>query len=77
MEGLHAGMNAQSGNFSLQAKGYLIQDGKRSTPVCLITVAGNLFEIFKDVKEVASNVTRVDDSSSCSVYIKKLAVSGL
>ncbi len=77
VEGLHAGMNAQSGNFSLQAKGYLIQDGKRGAPVCLITVAGNLFEIFKDIKEVASNVTRVDDSSSCSVYIKKLAVSGL
>lgn len=77
VEGLHAGMNAHSGNFSLQAKGYLIENGKRSSPVCLITVAGNLFDIFKDVKEVGSNLTRVGDTTSPSIYVKKIAVSGI
>lgn len=77
VEGLHAGMNPQSGNFSLQAKGYLIKNGKRDTPVCLITVAGNLFKIFKDIKEVANNVEHFGDTSSCSVYVKEIAVSGI
>ena len=72
-----AGMNPQSGNFSLQAKGYLIKNGKRDTPVCLITVAGNLFKIFKDIKEVANNVEHFGDTSSCSVYVKEIAVSGI
>ena len=77
VEGLHAGMNPQSGNFSLQAKGYLIKNGKRDTPVCLITIAGNLFKIFKDIKEVANNVEHFGDTSSCSVYVKEIAVSGI
>lgn len=77
VEGLHAGMNAHSGNFSLQAKGYLIENGKRSSPVCLITVAGNLFDIFKDVKEVGSNLTRIGETSAPSLYIKKISVSGI
>lgn len=77
VEGLHAGMNSHSGNFSLQAKGYLIENGKRSSPVCLITIAGNLFDIFKDVKEVGSNLTRLGETSAPSLYIKKISVSGI
>lgn len=76
VEGLHSGLNAQSGNFSLQAKGYLIENGARGRPVCLITIAGNLFELFKDVKEVGSNSTRHGSVLSPSVYIKSIAVSG-
>lgn len=77
VEGLHAGMNPQSGNFSLQAKGYLIENGHRGKPVCLITVAGNLFKVFKDIKEVADNAERIGETSSCSVYVKELAISGI
>lgn len=76
VEGLHAGMNCQSGNFSLQAKGFLIENGKRSKPVCLITIAGNLFELFKDIKEVGSNLQELGSTYAPSVLIKKLAVSG-
>ena len=75
--GLHSGMNPHSGNFSLQAQGYLIENGKRAKPVCLITIAGNLFDVFKNVKEVASNSTRHGNIVSCSLYIKNIAVSGL
>lgn len=77
VEGLHAGMNPQSGNFSLQAKGYLIEGGKRGAPVCLITVAGNLFQLFKDIREVANNSERIGETTASSVLLKKLAVSGI
>ena len=75
--GLHSGLNAHSGNFSLQAQGYLIENGKVSKPVCLITIAGNLFELFKNVKEVGSNATRCGAFIVPSLYIKEIAVSGL
>ena len=78
VEGLHAGMNAKSGNFSLQAEGFMIRDGKKAEPLSLITLAGNLVELFMSVKDVANN-SELDLRSgitSPSLRIKKLAVSG-
>ncbi len=78
VQGLHAGMNSKSGNFSLQAAGYLIKDGKKAGAVSLITIAGNLFTLFKEVKEVASNLELQPNSiSTPSILIKKLSISGL
>lgn len=77
VQGLHAGMNALSGDFSLQASGYMIEQGKITTPVNLITIAGNLFTMFKDIQEVGNDVfVTYGGIASPSVIIKKLAVSG-
>ena len=77
VSGLHAGLNPQSGNFSLQSTGFMIENGKKGRPLDLITVSGNLLEIFKDVLEVGNDVT-VNPSgvSAESVMIKKIVVSG-
>ena len=42
VSGLHAGLNPQSGNFSLQSTGFLIKDGKKDRGLDVITVSGNL-----------------------------------
>lgn len=77
VQGLHAGMNSMSGDFSLQASGYLIENGKITKPVNLITIAGNLFKMYKDIVEVANDSFVTYSGISCpSVYIKSLAVSG-
>ena len=77
VSGLHAGLNPQSGNFSLQSTGFLIENGKKGKPLDLITVSGNLLEVFKDVVEVGNDVTVSPSGVSAeSVLIKKLAVSG-
>lgn len=75
--GLHSGMNAQSGDFSLQASGFEIKDGKKGQPFDLITASGNLVDIFKDVQEVGNDV-RISPSgmSTPSLLIKKIGVSG-
>ena len=77
VSGLHAGLNPQSGNFSLQSTGFMIENGKKGKPLDLITISGNLLEIFQDVLEVG-NDTYVSPSgvSSQSLLIKKIAVSG-
>ena len=74
--GLHAGLNAQSGNFSLQASGFLIEDGKKTTPVDLITIGGNLIDVFKDVQIVGGDVKELIGLSTPSLVIKKIKVSG-
>ena len=77
VSGLHAGLNPQSGNFSLQSTGFMIENGKKGKPLDLITVGGNLLDIFKDVLEVGNDVTVSPSGvSSESLLIKKIAVSG-
>ena len=70
-------MNPLSGDFSLQASGYRIEDGKITTPVNLITIAGNIFKMFNDIAEVGGDVYVTPSGiSTPSVVIKSLAISG-
>jgi PmbA protein len=75
--GVHAGLNPQSGNFSLQANGFLIENGKKSTPLTLITVAGNLVDLFMKVSDVGSdNKLLLSSYNVPSLLVKSLTVSG-
>ncbi len=56
LNGLHAGADAVTGDFSLDSAGYLVENGKRMGAVKGFTVAGNFFELLKDIRAVASNV---------------------
>ena len=49
LEGLHAGVDAVSGDFSLKAAGFLVESGAVVRPVSNITVAGNFVSLMKDV----------------------------
>lgn len=77
LNGAHAGLNPQSGDYSLQAEGFLIENGKITKPVSLITVAGNLLKDFNKVIAVG-NDSKVNayGFSSPSIAIRKLVVSG-
>ncbi len=75
IEGMQ-GINGQNGNFSLQSTGFIIEDGKISKPLDLVTISGNLFEIFKDITDVGSDIrTTFYDNEVPSLLIKKLKVS--
>ena len=77
VQGLHAGLNPQSGNFSLQSTGFLIKNGKKDKGLDVITVSGNLMDIFKDVEEVGSDQRVFPSGIACSsLMIKKIIVSG-
>ncbi len=77
VEGLHAGMNAKSGNFSLQAQGFMIRDGKIAEPLSLITIAGNLVEMFNSIKEVANEQKmQLNGVFTPDIFFKSMAISG-
>lgn len=80
LQGLHAGINTISGDFSLQCYGYLIENGKLTKPVSQITVAGNFFEMLKDIEYFANDfrfsILSSDYTGSASVKIKALSISG-
>lgn len=80
LQGLHSGLNSISGDFSLAALGYEIKEGKVSNPVEQITVAGNYFEMLKNIEEVGSDLKFGLPGEayigSPSLKIKKLAIAG-
>ena len=49
--GLHSGANSITGDFSLAAKGFYIEDGIKTHPVEQITVAGNFFTLLNNIEE--------------------------
>lgn len=75
--GLGTGINNASGDFSCQAEGFMIRDGKIAEPLDLITLAGNLLKMFKDIKNVDNNL---DDClvGTCTpdVLIKSMSIGG-
>lgn len=77
VQGLHAGLNAMSGNFSLQANGFLIKDGKKDRSLDIITISGNLMDVFKDITYVGNDAKVFSSAIKVpSVVIKKIVVSG-
>ncbi len=77
LAGLHSGANSISGDFSLAAKGFYIENGKKAYPVEQITVAGNYFELLKNIKAVGNDlVFPLSSVGSPSVIVNKLSIAG-
>ena len=77
VKGLHSGLDTTSGDFSLEADGFLIENGKKTTSLSGIAISGNVLQLFKDVMGVASNATlNIGGTSTSSLRIKSLQVSG-
>ncbi len=77
LDGTHAGCSPISGDFSLQASGFLVEDGKIVRPVNLITIAGNYLTLLQDVTAVCSDLKfNYGFIGSPSLLIKSLQVSG-
>ena len=55
LAGLHAGTNAVTGDFSLQSQGFLIEGGKKTVPIKGFTVAGNFYQLLKNIRALADN----------------------
>ncbi len=78
LQGAHAGANPISGDFSLQASGFRINDGKLGDPVALVTVASNFIDFLKNIEGVASDLKTNYYGITCpSVCVKPMTVSGL
>ncbi|MBQ4321008.1 MAG: TldD/PmbA family protein [Oscillospiraceae bacterium] len=77
LEGLHAGLNPISGDFSLKAEGYRVEGGKRTVPVGQITVGGNFLTLLKSVEVVGSDLRfTFGGTGSPSLLIPEIMVAG-
>lgn len=79
--GLHAGANPVTGDFSLQSAGFRIQGGRKTTPVKDFTVAGNFYDLLKQITALADDLrfpgeTGITCFGSPSVLVEGLSVAG-
>lgn len=75
--GLHAGVNVVSGDFSVQASGYLVENGVLTRPINLITIAGNFYNLLNDIILIGNDFRHnLSSVGSSSVLIKNMVISG-
>lgn len=78
--GLHSGLDFVSGDFSLQAQGFIIENGSLGRPIKGITISGNLIQLLKSVEEVSDDILFGLPGNGCygapSIKINSISVSG-
>jgi len=81
LNGLHAGANAVTGDFSIESFGFLVENGKKTHAVKSFTVAGNFFDLLKNI-EALSNEVKLGLATSLTVFgspdalIRNMSVAG-
>ena len=77
LNGLHAGLNTMTTQFSLQASGFYVEHGKVIKPVNLITVAWVFLDMMKDITCVGNDIKfQLSGIGSPSILFPALAISG-
>ena len=77
VSGLHAGANAISGDFSLLARGFEVQGGKPVRPVEQFTVAGNFYQLLRDITAVGNDLKFEGSPIGCpSVLVSGMSLAG-
>lgn len=80
LAGLHSGLNQASGDFSLSADGYEIINGNISRPINQITIAGNFFELLKNIEDIGDDLKFTLPGSgyfgSPSIKVRSLSIAG-
>ncbi len=81
LSGLHAGADSISGDFSLQSEGYMIENGEKTKFVKSFTVAGNFYDLLKNIVAIGNNCVLPNAMGmtafgSPSVLVEGLSVAG-
>ena len=79
--GLHVAADAVTGDFSIESAGFRIRNGKRAEAVKGFTIAGNFFELLKNISEISNEVKWGIPMGFCvfgspAVLVKDVSVAG-
>ena len=80
VSGVFAGARPTTGEFSLIAQGFRVQDGQQGRAVSKITIAGDFFEMLRQVRGIGNDARWMRASNGCvcapPLLVESLAVSG-
>ena len=77
LQGMHAGANPISGDFSLQSSGFMIENGVKTSAVKGFTVAGNFFELLKNIEALSDKLEFSSMGSTSGFAVPAILVGGL
>lgn len=82
VSGLHSGINVVNGNASLDAKGFLIENGKQTTPIESFTISFNIYELLNNITDIANDLkfscaNKNSQFGSPSIAIKNVHIAGM
>lgn len=81
LKGWHSGANPSSGDFSMEASGFVIENGKKEKAIEQITISGNFYELIKNIAMVGNDLAFDFPSGSSffgspSVVLSEIIVAG-
>lgn len=77
MAGLHSGVNAVSGDFSVGAEGITIRNGQLAEPVREATIASTLPKLLTSIRAVGADIERLPGGvTSVSLLVDDVSLSG-
>lgn len=77
LTGLHSGVNAVSGDFSVGAEGLMIRNGQIAEPVREITIASTVQRLLLDIRAVGADIEwRPSGTSASTIVIDDVSLSG-
>lgn len=77
LTGLHSGVNAVSGDFSVGAEGLMIRSGAVAEPVREVTIASTLQRLLLDIRAVGADLEwRPGGTAACTLVIDDVSLSG-
>ncbi len=77
LTGLHSGVNAVSGDFSVGVEGLMIRDGKIAEPIREATIASTVQRLLLDVRAVGADIEwRPGGTAASTLVIDDVSLSG-
>lgn len=81
LNGMHAGANPVTGDFSLSAAGFLIEHGEKTKPVKNFTVSGNFYTLLASLALVGDDVEfQIPRGQTCfggpTIAVKSMSIAG-
>jgi len=70
------GINFVTGDYSRGAAGFWVEGGQIAYPVHEVTIAGNLREMFKDIKAIGADVYTQGSKAVGSVLVRRMKLAG-
>lgn len=81
VDGVFAGVNIHNGDFSLIAKGSLVENGQMQQSFCDVTIAGNFFQLLKEIegygKDFGCTPKGYGSVITPSILVNEITISGL
>ncbi|MDZ7262132.1 MAG: TldD/PmbA family protein [candidate division KSB1 bacterium] len=75
--GLHAGIDATSGDFSIPVAGFMIEKGEITFPIRGISIGGNLFDFLKSVDKIADDLTWFQATGCPTFSVANIKIGGM